>query len=80
MRNARTPRSPARFVVPVAILGCFAAAFALYGWGGMGPAEREVIALANVVRFGAYAPSQMPAVEPIVVIGRRDVALPHAQG
>jgi len=80
MRNALTSRSPARFVVPVAILGCFAAAFALYGWGGMGPAEQQVIALANAVRFGAYAPSQMPVVEPIVVIGRRDLALPQARG
>lgn len=80
MRNARTPRSPARFVVPVAILGCFAAAFALYTWGGIGPAEQQVIALANAVRFGVYAPSQMPAVEPIVVVGRRDLALPRTPG
>jgi hypothetical protein len=70
--NPRVPRSPARFVVPFSIIGCTAVAFALYAWGGIGPAEQQVIAQANAIRFGAYAPALLPAVAPIVVLGRRD--------
>jgi hypothetical protein len=61
MRNARIPRSPARFVVPFAILGCFAGAFSLYAWGGIGPAEEQIIALASRMQFGIYAvPFEVP--------------------
>jgi hypothetical protein len=61
MRNARIPRSPARFVVPFAILGCFAGAFSLYAWGGMGPAEEQIVALASRMQFGIYVvPFEVP--------------------
>jgi hypothetical protein len=78
MTHASIPRSPARFVVPISIIGCTAVAFALYAWGGIGPAEQRVIAQANAIRFGAYAPALLPAVEPMVVLGKRDGAPPRA--
>jgi hypothetical protein len=72
MKDACIGHSPARFVVPFSIVGCIGVAFALYAWGGIGPAEQEVIAQANAIRFGGYVASQLPAVEPMAVIGRRD--------
>lgn len=77
MSHPSLPRSPARFVVPISIIGCTAVAFALYAWGGIGPAEQQVIAQANAVRFGAYAPALLPAVEPMVVLGKRNGAPPR---
>ena len=68
----RTPlaKSPARFVVPFAILGCFAAACAAWTFAGVGPAEEELVALVGAPWFGAVA--EVRRIEPVTVVGYRD--------
>jgi hypothetical protein len=53
-----------RFLVPFSIVGCVAIAFALYAWGGMGPAEQELVALAHVPFAIAM---QAPGTDPVHV-------------
>ena len=69
MNRNELGKSPARYVVPFAIVGCFAAAVAAWTLVGVGPAEESVIAAVNAPWFGARM--EVRRLEPITVVGHR---------
>jgi len=60
MRPSTMPGRAARFLVPFTIAATIAAGFALYAWGGIGPSEQELLAIA-VTHFGSLTERHVPA-------------------